>query len=159
VQIFVLDLDQKKCAMYHNDKNLIKACLETAQILSGAIWRNGGEGPLKSGWLNHPTVIWAAQSRANYLWLVKLLKCLLVEFEIRYKHSHKYAEDADFVPNLEKLLWKMPIEKATNFPLVMPEYCKVGEDAVLSYRNYYLTDKLHLASWKNREIPQWFLED
>jgi hypothetical protein len=37
----------------------------------------------------------------------------------------------------------------------MPDECKV-DDAVDSYRNYYMAEKRRMAIWKNREIPYWF---
>lgn len=36
----------------------------------------------------------------------------------------------------------------------MPDKYKI-DNAVGSYRNYYLNDKRHLFNWKNREIPEW----
>ncbi len=35
MNIFILDLDVKKCAQYHVDKHVVKMILETAQLLCG----------------------------------------------------------------------------------------------------------------------------
>ena len=43
----------------------------------------------------------------------------------------------------------------TSFALAMPNECKIG-NAVESYRNYYMVEKRRMASWKNRETPEWF---
>jgi hypothetical protein len=29
-------------------------------------------------------------------------------------------------------------------------------NSLLSYRNYYVHSKSHLANWKNRNIPHWY---
>ena len=44
----------------------------------------------------------------------------------------------------------------TPFALAMPDQYK-SNDPMLSYRNYYIHEKKHIASWKNREVPDWFL--
>ena len=38
----------------------------------------------------------------------------------------------------------------------MPDEYKV-DDVVKSYRNYYRGGKSGFATWKNREVPKWFL--
>jgi hypothetical protein len=43
----------------------------------------------------------------------------------------------------------------TPFALAMPNECKL-DDAVDSYRNYYMVEKRKMASWKNRQTPEWF---
>ena len=44
----------------------------------------------------------------------------------------------------------------TEFKKCMPDECKV-DDVVESYRNYYLMHKRHIAQWKKRNIPEWWL--
>jgi hypothetical protein len=39
----------------------------------------------------------------------------------------------------------------------MPDDVKVRDDSIASYRNYYIQNKAHLAKWKKRDVPQWFL--
>jgi len=42
----------------------------------------------------------------------------------------------------------------------MPDDVKVAGDSIKSYRNYYINNKMHLASWRgkvnSRNIPNWF---
>ena len=38
----------------------------------------------------------------------------------------------------------------------MPDEVKIGDDSLASYRNYYINNKTHLASWKKRNIPEWY---
>jgi len=37
----------------------------------------------------------------------------------------------------------------------MPEEYK-SDDSVLSYRMYYIQDKYRMASWKTRDVPEWY---
>jgi hypothetical protein len=38
----------------------------------------------------------------------------------------------------------------------MPDKYKVVNNSIISYKNYYVGDKQHLASWKNRTVPNWY---
>jgi len=42
----------------------------------------------------------------------------------------------------------------------MPDDVKVAGDSIKSYRNYYIKNKTHLASWQgkynSRNTPEWF---
>ncbi len=39
----------------------------------------------------------------------------------------------------------------------MPEEYIIFEDAVQSYRNYYIGEKSSFAKWTKREIPDWYI--
>lgn len=153
MNIFVLDKDPKQCAIYHNDKHCIKQLLETAQLLCGVHWVEGGEAPYKLSHKNHPSAIWARECVENYIWLCDLGLELCNEYTYRYGKRHKSQDIIEWcllnVPNIPE---KGDI---TPFALAMPDECKVG-DAVASYRAYYMVEKRGFAVWKNREVPQWF---
>jgi hypothetical protein len=38
----------------------------------------------------------------------------------------------------------------------MPDDVKIPGNSLASYRNYYIKNKTHLASWKKRNIPEWY---
>jgi hypothetical protein len=42
----------------------------------------------------------------------------------------------------------------------MPDEVKVAGDSIASYKNYYINNKQHLASWQgkinSRPVPNWF---
>ena len=40
----------------------------------------------------------------------------------------------------------------------MPEYCKVKGNPIQAYRNYYINEKKRFATWKNGEMPKWFMK-
>lgn len=153
MNIFVLDKDPKTCAVYHNDKHVVKMILETAQLLCGVHWVEGGEAPYKLSHRNHPSAIWARECVENYIWLCDLGLELCNEYTYRYGKRHKSQDIIEWcllnVPNIPEN------GDITPFALAMPDECKVG-DAVASYRVYYMVEKRSLASWKMRSIPTWF---
>ena len=167
----------------HNDKHCIKMILEYAQLLSTAhrvidgvelegisvsgrkrkFWTLGDSRDYtlyKATHVNHPSAIWCRQSYANYVWLSKLLTELCREYTYRYGKVHKVE-----LSGLEEELMYPP----TNIPHhvafteptpAMPDDVKVAGDSIKSYRNYYINNKTHLASWRgkvnSRNIPNWF---
>jgi len=156
MNIFVLDWDVKKCAMYHNDKHVVKMILETAQLLCGVhhMTESPSENvPYKLSHKNHPCSIWARESMDNYLWLCELGMELCAEYTFRYGKRHKSQQVIEWCidnrPNIPEEGFTVPAK-------AMPDQYKV-EDVVQSYRNYYLGEKKSFCNWKNRNTPSWFL--
>ena len=180
MNIFYLHHDPKICAQLHVDKHVVKMILETAQLLSTAHrvldgkeyfdissgrrikrWKlsnsHAGDQLLyKATHINHPSAIWARESKANYQWLASLLVELCKEYTYRYGKVHKCESDG-----LVKWLAGWAPENIPNKPFTqptpaMPDQYKVKGDSVQSYRNYYMGDKTRMASWKNRQVPDWW---
>ena len=151
MNIFYLDKEPKLCAQYHVDKHVVKMILETAQLLSTTHWVLGGEGPYKQTHKNHPSAIWARSNKSNYTWLCELGMELCKEYTHRYGKTHKTQKHIEWlstnIPNI-------PDGKFTQPTLAMPEQYK-SEDHIKSYQLYYVKDKSHLHSWKNRETPEF----
>jgi len=151
MNIFYLDKEPKLCAQYHVDKHVVKMILETAQLLSTTHWVLGGEGPYKQTHKNHPSAIWARSNKSNYTWLCELGMELCKEYTHRYGKTHKTQQHIEWlstnIPNI-------PDGKFTQPTLAMPEQYK-SEDHIKSYQLYYVKDKSHLHSWKNRETPEF----
>jgi hypothetical protein len=163
MNIFFLDFDTKKCAEYHCDKHVVKMVLETAQLLCGVHhtieqvpnkYRTSTEQvPYKLSHKNHPCAIWTRESLSNYLYLCDLGLELCKEYTYRYGKRHK-SQDV-----IEWCLINKPQIKDIGFttpPKAMPDEYKVI-DVIESYRNYYVGAKKDFAKWKNRDIPEWFL--
>lgn len=96
MNIFVLDRDVKKCAIYHNDKHVVKMILESAQLLCGVhhmTESNINDIPYKLSHKNHPCSIWAREDISNYLWLCELGLELCKEYTYRYGRRHKATVD------------------------------------------------------------------
>jgi hypothetical protein len=153
MNIFFLDYDPKKCAQYHNDKHVVKMILETAQLLCGVHWVTGNEAPYKLSHKNHPCSIWTRSSLENYLWLCELGLELCIEYEYRYGKKHKTYDVIMWCilnkPNISDVEFTSP-------PLAMPDHCKVGNNPIKSYRNYYMTEKSSFCNWKQRDVPHWY---
>jgi hypothetical protein len=154
MNIFFLDYDVKKCAMFHNNRHCIKMILETAQLLCGVHWVIGKEAPYKLSHKNHPCSIWARKSLSNYLYLCELGLELCKEYTYRYGKRHKSQDVIEWClinkPNIPDIGFTEPAK-------AMPDEYKV-KSVVESYRNYYMGAKSGLAVWKNREKPEWFKE-
>lgn len=150
MNIFALDYCPLTAAKYHNNKHVVKQILETTQLLSTANIINGVSGPYKVTHLNHPVSKWVRETEGNYLWSLQLGLALCQEYTLRYGKKHKCE---DILKNLNKI--KLPSGN-TQFALAMPDDCKTN-DPVESYRIYYIKYKNHLASWKNREKPFWYV--
>jgi hypothetical protein len=155
MNIFVLDLDVKKCAKYHVNRHCTKMIVEYAQLLCGVhhVVESKYEIPYKLSHKNHPSAIWARECMENYIWLCDLGIELCEEYTYRYGKRHKSQDIIEWcLTHKPKLKYK---GDTTPFALAMPDECKVG-DAVDSYREYYRTEKRKIAVWKNRETPEWF---
>jgi hypothetical protein len=158
MNIFVLDWDVKKCAMYHVNKHTTKMCVEYAQLLCGVhhtTESNVGNIPYRLSHKNHPCSIWARESMDNYLWLCELGMELCAEYTFRYGKRHKSQQVIEWCidnrPNIPEEGFTVPAK-------AMPDQYKV-EDVVQSYRNYYLGEKKSICNWKNRNTPSWFLTE
>ena len=177
MNIFYLDHDPKICATYHNDKHVVKMIIEYAQLLStahrvldGVLSSRLTKTGRKQSWygltddrefilynathINHPSAKWARDSSDNYKWLYKLFCATCDEYTFRYGKVHLTDK------KLRTVLSRVP-ENISDDPFeepwrAMPEEVKIGDDSLASYRNYYINNKTHLASWKKRNVPEWY---
>lgn len=182
MNIFYLHHDTKQCAAMHNDKHCIKMILEYAQLLSTAhrvldgvltTDRGGAAGRQRTTYIlpdnrddvlyrathiNHPSAIWVRVRESHYRWLFNLWIDLMAEYTYRYGKNHA----------CEKLILALGtspknINRDDGFDEptpAMPDEVKVKGDSIKSYRNYYIMNKTHLASWSgkvnSRNVPSWF---
>ena len=155
MNIFVLDQDPRVCAVYHNDKHVVKMILESAQLLCGVhhMTESNLDVPYGLSHKNHPCSIWARKCIENYIWLCDLGLELSKEYTHRYGKRHKSQDIIEWcmtnLPNLPEF------GDITEHPKAMPEECKT-DDVVESYRRYYIMEKSSFCNWKNREIPNWY---
>lgn len=176
MNIFFLDRDPQIAATYHCDKHVVKMILESAQLLSTAhrildgqlvagkskagrnvkrwILNDNRENVLyQAGHVNHPSAVWVRSNIDHYRFLYDLMYFLIGEYKYRYGGKVHKCEELlipliDSPHNIPNVAWYDP-------PLAMPDECKVG-GAVESYRNYYMTKKRTMASWKIRGVPSWY---
>lgn len=106
---------------------------------------------------NHPSSIWARQNPDNYSWLYHLFVELCKEYTYRYNKQHtsftKLAEPLSAIP--KNIPWHVYFSQP---PQAMPDQYKCA-DSITAYRNYYKGEKAKFATWKNRPVPSWFLND
>jgi len=178
MNIFYLDPSPKVCAEMHLDKHVVKMILEYAQLLSTAhrvLDGNLHVGLSKTGrkqtryvlpddresilytatHINHPSAKWTRHSYENYVWLYTMWVNLCQEYTHRYNKTHlcetKLLDELRVAPaNIVKSEFCEPWR-------AMPDEFKVGNDAVLSYRNYYVGAKARFAKWTKRDTPEWFV--
>lgn len=158
MNIFVLHLNPRLAAKYHNDKHVIKMLLETAQLLSTAHRLCNpvaliDDRVYKPTHINHPCSVWLRQSKANYLWLFSLFEQLEQQYERRYHKQHR-----SYI-TLHEVLRVIPVDLPdvgmTPFALAMPEQYK-QKDPVEAYRAYYKGEKLAMSRWTYpSRAPAW----
>jgi len=187
MNIFYLDKDLAKAAQYHVDKHTVKMVLEYAQLLStahrlcdgipyksrtktGRIIKRWGFSPrgidpragilYEATHINHPSAVWSRATNNNYNALAYLLACLCREYTYRYGRVHK-VESSGLLMALSVPPVNIPIGVFTQPTPAMDKkyliYTNGIINSLLSYRNYYINGKKHLAKWTKRDNPDWFI--
>jgi len=153
MNIFILDTDPRQAARYLCDKHVVKMVTESAQMLSTVARHYGYTGGdlYKTAHPKHKCTLWAQESKDNCAWLLDHAHEIGIEFTKRFGKIHSAALVVDrcaFVPDL------CPDKGLTPFALAMPDQYKT-DDAVVSYRRYYLNDKVLFAEWRSGS-PDWW---
>ena len=179
MNVFYLSAYPDQCAQMHNDSHCSKMIIEYAQLMSTAhrvldgkeyYGRTANNRRIKRWFMNsdlehilykashvnHPSGIWVRKSQRNYMWLYEMWTELNREFMYRYNknvphESFRKLEEALREPpmNLKYGHWTEPTP-------AMPDDVK-NESSLISYRDYYIKYKQHLASWKKRGAPEWYV--
>jgi len=172
MNIFFLIGNPTLCARWHCDKHVVKMILESTQILYTCQHMNGGtaqveeSAPLclttgKRGYknhaVNHPSVKWARNSLAHYIWLCWLGIALVKEHMYRFRSKKVHS----CLAHLEWLMANYPsgyVECAwlSDPTPAMPNEYKV-EDVEQSYINYYKGSKTRMLKWSRRSVPPVFI--
>ena len=161
MNIFALDDDPDVAATLHCDKHVIKMILESAQMLSTAVYERDAAlhdvlEAYKPTHTNHPCSVWVRASKQNFLWLCDLGRALSREHEARYtpKRPHKSAA---VIARLRDVGGDcMPPGPRTPFAQAMPlEY--QGADSVIAYRRYYAGAKASIATYRAPRTPPEFM--
>ena len=151
MNIFYLSEAQQTCAENHNDKHVVKMIIEYAQLLENEFLDNV---LYKATHINHPSAIWVRQSDKNYDWLYGLYQTLMTEYTYRYGKVHACSKLEIWLARIPNNIPQAPFTEPTP---AMPDKYKVIGDSITSYKNYYIGDKQHIASWKKRTVPNWYV--
>lgn len=175
MNIFALDTDPRKCSQMHVSKHCVKMILEHCQLLCTAHRVLDGTPtgkPVKyclkdsrdtmlysSTHINHPSAIWVRQGKQNYEWLCEVTQELAAEYTYRYGKVHK-CKDIGMIDYLTCNTPNSILNAPFTYPTpAMPDDCKVQDNVIESYRNYYNTYKRDLFNWKGtvgqRDVPIW----
>jgi len=151
MNIFYLDKDPYKAASYFYDQHKVKMILDSAQMLCTAhhVYGNPDDVPYRQAHLNHPSTIWARESRPNYFWLYEHMIALGQEYKKRYGKIHMTIDKCRFA--LSFCPDGITSEQFTEPPQCMPDEYKVPGCSVTAYWNYYEQDKYKVAN-KNEQI-------
>jgi hypothetical protein len=151
MNIFYLDRDPYKAASHFYDKHKVKMILESAQMLCTAhhVCGNPDDVPYRQAHLNHPSTIWARESRPNYFWLYEHMVALGQEYTKRYGKIHMTIDKCRFA--LSFCPDGITSEQFTEPPQCMPDEYKVPGCSITAYWNYYEQDKYKVAN-KNEQI-------
>tara|TARA_R100001443_G_scaffold117434_2_gene142614 strand:+ start:3075 stop:3536 length:462 start_codon:yes stop_codon:yes gene_type:complete len=149
VNIFILDKCPIKSAQQSCDKHVVKMILESAQLLCSVYEKN--TAPYKRTHYNHPCSIWVRESIDNFNWLITHAYALCEEYTKRYNKTHKSKAVIEWCENNKP---NIPSIGLTKFAQAMPEEYK-NKNVVKAYRDYYIGEKSHIATWKT-QVPKWF---
>lgn len=152
MNIFVVDEDPERAARSLCDQHVVKMTLESAQILSTALWTHGFEAPYKPTHAKHPCVLWAGRTRHNFLWLARHGVSMADEFTRRYGKPHRSGA---VLLACAARSHHIPRGDLSPFAQAMPAAYK-QDDAVRAYRAFYIADKSSFARWSYCDPPAWW---
>jgi hypothetical protein len=128
-------------------------CLETAQLLAGAILSCGGVATYKLTHKNHPCSIWVRKSKGNYKWALEHFNALLSEYNNRFGKVHACSK---FIAEFETGLNNIPNGERTDFV-----NCAANKSLGVSYKDINdtcIAYQLYLGDRWNGDVrqPTWY---
>jgi len=165
MNIFVLDKDPAVAASYHADQHLHKMILESAQMLSTAMWKwfpDSRPYIYKPAYENHPCTQWVCKSKNNAAWVAYLMQELQ---SIRYSIG---CEEHSAM-KIQKIFWDWvdtDIEGPDEFVFAgIPSIAIRNESVVQKYQRYYrfkhkqwALDSRRAMSYKGRPVPSFIAD-
>jgi hypothetical protein len=181
MNIFYLHSDPTIAAQMQCNKHVVKMIVEYAQLLSTAHRVIDGDCYIartaktnrrikrwelpdqreqilyKASHVNHPSNIWARESKQNYEWLYEHFCSLCDEYTYRYGRLHEtdrklraiLASPPARIPDIGRTPIRLAIDRAD---------C-IKDDPIESYRAYYISKQERFKMiWTNRQIPEWFTQ-
>ena len=182
MNIFATDPDPFVSAQALDDKRVIKMILETAQILSTAVfirnhvvWLSFRQGTFYGEYSdtvskplyfpthkNHPVSVWARETRENYSWLLLHGKALHRIYAKAYDREHASFEVLMHL-TMESCMDSIPMGPLTPFANAARrkdlniDFTHI-EDVHEAYQRYLMARwalDARPPTWKKRELPPW----
>ena len=166
MNIFTLDDSPVTSAKMMLDKHVVKMPTESLQMLFTILDHLGLEAGWKPVMLNHPSTIWARETKQNFQWLREHTYALCYEYTKRYDRIHKVEQLMNqYSTQMDEAEMLLPDDSLTPFAIAISDNmrCRLVDgfddmSTVEKYRQYYLHDKWRFASWKTQE-PEWWPQD
>ena len=170
MNIFTTSNCPVESAKFACNRHAVAMVRESQQLLTSAVIRHGAKEsqlPLtKSGTVvkethkNHPSTLWAGNTRSNFNWLVEHAKALCAEYTLRYGKVH-FCEKG--INTLSFLNYLIPEGELQPFAVAINQESKCRKvsnfdslDTIDKYRLYVIWDK-PFAKWdKGAKVPEWF---
>jgi hypothetical protein len=164
MNIFVTDNSPKISAQTLDDKRVVKMVLETAQLLSTAIFINTFniyEGIYKPTHIKHPCAIWAGLNIENWDWLFQHFIALCEEYTMRYNKIHASEKLLPYLIEYRKFIKhgaKTPFANCTRSEPIVVDF-RYLNDTCDAYKKYLVekwnNDKSY-PKWTKRDKPLWY---
>lgn len=149
MNIFVLHEHPGIAAEMLCDSHVVKMCLESAQLLTGAAILRGVKKPYswpKYHNIKHPVLL-SLDSEAKVNWLLLHFRALLDEYEFRFSKTHSYnREEYRYVQRL----WQGTESTCHGLAKCCGDLDVADLDIVTAYRKYYTEIKKPQLMEKNR---------
>ena len=158
VNIYVFGNKPIEIVKVLDDNFLKKVVFELAQILCQVQRRYSFSHPFfhKAVERDHPCVLWAGMTDANYSWTYEYFLQASREYSYRFGKIHRsWLLLGMLLRNLPKGILEAGISP---FVQAVPEQYKTG-DARISYLHYYKAEKISIFSkWTNRPVPEFVFQ-
>ena len=166
MNIFTTNICPIISAQNLDDKRLIKMVLESAQLLSSAIFLNSDiiyDDIYKPTHLKHPCTIWASLNSSNWDWLFSHFQALCQEYTYRFNKKHKTANLLVTLAQYTKCLTRTdnltPFPNCTKSQILQVDFTTIS-NVHGAYQQYLVTKWINDRSkphWTNRSPPSWFI--
>ena len=149
-----------KCAEFLNDTRINKMIIETAQLLSSGLIRNGyasdDDGLYKVIPQGKELAQWAVANKKQYKWMMEHLVALNYEYRSRY---NKINDHKTFEKLFEKLVYYWPLMPDGEF--VDPPNWTENKSLGINYKHIKNTRKAYKMYLEKRfetdkRIPTWY---
>lgn len=157
MNIFATSDDPVEAALWLDDLRLRKMIVESAQMLSTAVYAHTGKlhsSLYKPAYPKHPCTLWAGQSQKNFLWLYEHAMAMVAFYEQQWGKEHASHSTLSKCYKFRK---ELPRGKLTEF-VNCTEFKMLKLPIVKIYQtqmNHKWNHDIRPPLWTNRPIPPW----